>query len=220
MSESADNMGNAIRAEIFTDSPDRTEAVGEALATRLRAGDVICLEGPLGSGKTCFVRGMARGLKIDPAEVSSPTFVIAHEYTGGAATLAHVDAYRLSGPEELETIGWHELLNSNVILAVEWPSRIQTALPPERVEVVLSHAGPQARQILIHAPGSMSDRLAGLPGAGKPQHACRTCGKSIDESSPSFPFCSNRCRLADLGSWFSGGYRMIRPVQADDELSE
>jgi tRNA threonylcarbamoyladenosine biosynthesis protein TsaE len=85
-----------------TSSEDETVALGEALSRQLRPGDVVTLDGPLGAGKTRFVRGMAIGLGHDPAQVSSPTFVVAHEYAtpGARAILIHVDAYRLSGDDD------------------------------------------------------------------------------------------------------------------------
>src|SRR5688572_12984790 len=124
-------------------SEQQTIDLAAALAQRLIPGDIIALEGPLGSGKTCFVRGLARGLGIDPTQVSSPTFIIVHEYE---ARLYHLDAYRLQGgtPEELESIGWTELLHAaagrndenggaggtgGAVIAIEWPSRIGLALP-------------------------------------------------------------------------------------------
>ncbi len=78
-----------------TEDEQGTEALGEQLAGTLRAGDVVLLSGPLGAGKTAFVRGMARGLGLGAAEVSSPTFTLIHEYRGGRLTLFHVDLYRL-----------------------------------------------------------------------------------------------------------------------------
>jgi tRNA threonylcarbamoyladenosine biosynthesis protein TsaE len=211
-----------------SDAEEQTMAAAASLARNLRAGDVVTLEGLLGSGKTCFVRGLARGLGLNPMTVSSPTFVIVHEYARESARLsvAHIDAYRLSGSDELETIGWHELLAApNMVIAIEWPSRIADALPPaeRRIDVTFEHIGEHARQITIAAIDAMQDRLTDLDELSSPssaQRACRTCGRTIDESVPTFPFCSERCRLADLGTWFSGGYRMSRPVEADEELNE
>jgi tRNA threonylcarbamoyladenosine biosynthesis protein TsaE len=78
------------------------------LARDLRPGDVVALTGDLGAGKTAFVRGLARGLSLDPGEVSSPTFALVHEYRGGRLPLFHVDLYRLSGAEA-EDLGLDEL---------------------------------------------------------------------------------------------------------------
>ena len=155
-------------------------ALAAALAAHLRAGDVLALEGPLGSGKTCFVRGLAQGLGLDPSAVSSPTFVIMQEYRRSKSkvesrkakvgkprskiqiadppgrnpksliTLVHIDAYRVNGADDLETIGWSELLQApDIIIAIEWPSRIGSALPANRIDVTFAHEGEHTRSITI-----------------------------------------------------------------------
>lgn len=214
-----------------SDSPDQTLALGAALGRRLQSGDLLALEGPLGSGKTCLVRGIAGGLGLDSGSVSSPTFIICQEYSkpdrdlksDPSITLVHIDAYRLNGPDELETIGWSELIAApNTIIAVEWPSRIEAALPAERIRIDLAHLGEHSRSIVISAPDSAAQRMENvdLPERSSPHARCRTCGKDIAESMPTFPFCSLRCRMADLGRWFSEGYRLSRPVQANDESED
>ena len=135
----------------ITSTPHETIELARHLAATLRAGDVVVLDGPLGAGKTCFVRGLAAGLGLDPSHVSSPTFIICQEYENGDLRLAHVDAYRLSGPEELDSIGWRELLEAdNTIVAVEWPSRIASALPESCVCVDLEHLSETQRRITIN----------------------------------------------------------------------
>ena len=106
-----------------TGSQDETERVAEALAATLRPGDVLLLSGPLGAGKTAFVRGLARGLGIDPDEVSSPTFTLVHDYGGGRLRLFHVDLYRL-GTAGAEDLGLDELGVDDGVLAIEWPDRL------------------------------------------------------------------------------------------------
>lgn len=133
-----------------------TEAIAATLAESLAPGTVLALEGDLGAGKTRFVRGLARGLGHDPHAVSSPTFVIEHRHASpGAIPLVHIDAYRLGGPEDLEALGWDELLASGqAIVAVEWPSRIAAALPARRVTVRLCDAGDGRRTIDIQREGA------------------------------------------------------------------
>jgi tRNA threonylcarbamoyladenosine biosynthesis protein TsaE len=111
-----------------THSEDETAAVARALAPRLKPGDVVLLSGNLGAGKTAFVRGLAEGLGIDPADVSSPTFTIVHEYRGGRLTLYHVDLYRL---EQTATndLGLEEMGVADGVLAIEWPDRLTHELP-------------------------------------------------------------------------------------------
>ena len=136
----------------------RSEAETIELAARLgrglAGGEVICLEGPLGSGKTCFVRGLATGMGLDPSEVCSPTYVVWRRYEDHAPlALVHLDAFRLRGPQDLETVGWDELLEApDTVIAVEWPSRIAQALPPQRIDVVMMHEGESARRISLDAP--------------------------------------------------------------------
>ncbi len=200
-----------------------TIEIGKRLAGGLRGGDLLALDGPLGAGKTCLVRGIAAGLGINPLQVASPTFVICHEYEGGARPLIHLDAYRLRGPEDLESIGWSELLESTeAIIAVEWPSRIAAALPAQRIDISLLHESDRDRRLIFSADEPTMNRLAPHlpPGSAEGSAACRMCGKPIERSVATFPFCSKRCRMADLGKWFSGGYRVSRPVEADEELSE
>ena len=122
-------------------------------AKQLAPPAVILLEGELGAGKTCFVRGLCEGLGGDPRQVSSPTFSIMQEYEGvSAERLVNIDAYRLSGEDELATIGWDELLeDTNAIIAIEWPSRIKNALPSETLTIQLEHIDIQTRELLIKA---------------------------------------------------------------------
>jgi len=106
-----------------TESEHETEALGEQFAATLRAGDVVLLSGPLGAGKTAFVRGLARGLGLGAAEVSSPTFTLIHEYRGGRLTLFHVDLYRLTSADA-DDLGLQELGVDDGVLAIEWPERL------------------------------------------------------------------------------------------------
>ena len=109
--------------ETISRSESETEALGAVLAKDLRPGDVVALTGDLGAGKTAFVRGLARGLSLEPGEVSSPTFALVHEYRGGRLPLFHVDLYRLSGAEA-EDLGLDELGVADGVLAIEWPERL------------------------------------------------------------------------------------------------
>jgi tRNA threonylcarbamoyl adenosine modification protein YjeE len=106
-------------------------------------GLVVSLVGPLGAGKTVFVKGLAQGLGIDPAVVTSPTFVISSEYPIGAGRrLAHVDLYRVESRDELEAAGFADLLETGAVVAVEWGDRFSEALPPDRLEIAIS--GPDS----------------------------------------------------------------------------
>lgn len=134
-----------------------------ALGRSLQAGDVVLLYGELGAGKTCFVRGLARGLGIDPADVSSPTFVLVQEYgpAPDRPPLVHIDAYRLTSPEDLASAGVEDLLADEAVIALEWPERLGDDLPPARIEIRLEHAGDDARSIdaAAVAPADTASRL-------------------------------------------------------------
>jgi len=202
-----------------------THAIGVALARVLVAGDVVALEGPLGAGKTCLVRGMVEGLGLPVAAVSSPTFVISHEYANDESTpLVHIDAYRLSGPEDLETIGWHEMLRSQeVIVAMEWPSRVAAALPRRLIVIQFTHAGEHERLLSLAAAPTLVERLKAAdwpPSVLARRVNCRICQRPVETTQPTFPFCSERCRLADLNAWFTERYRTSRAAEASDELAD
>jgi len=131
----------------LTASEAETEGLAEALAATLGAGDVVLLSGGLGAGKTAFVRGLARGLGIDPFEVSSPTFTLVHEYGGGRLTLYHADLYRL-GQAAVQDLGLDEMGVNDGVLAIEWPERLAHALPGA-THVVLNVVDDTTRRVTI-----------------------------------------------------------------------
>ena len=124
-----------------------TRAIASALATHLRAGDVILLHGDLGTGKTAFVRGLATGLGIDPDQVTSPTFTLVHEYRGGRLPIVHVDLYRL-GEIDLDRVGLDEALARDGIVAIEWAERL-TQGGEDGIRVQINDRGGDVREILI-----------------------------------------------------------------------
>ena len=138
----------ATRA-IETGSEEDTADAGALFAEALSPGDLVLLHGELGAGKTAFVRGMARGLGIEPAEVSSPTFTLIQEYSGPRGLLHHVDLYRLT-PAEADDLGLDELISSGAIVAIEWPDRWRDRPPAH--EVTIEHAGGDRRTITIRHP--------------------------------------------------------------------
>ena len=122
--------------EFWTQSPEETEALGAALASSLLPGQVVAFRGPLGAGKTAFTRGLARGLGVT-GPVTSPTYTIVNEYTGGRMPLFHFDMYRLGSSEELSEIGWEDYLARGGVCAVEWSEIVADALeePCIRVDI-------------------------------------------------------------------------------------
>lgn len=139
----------AIDHELVTASAPETEAAGERLARRLAPGDVLLLEGPLGSGKTTFVRGLARALGVR-GHVSSPTFQLVRVYEG-EVPLAHADLYRLEDPAEaLPDLGLEELLDRGIAV-IEWGDRLHW---PGAVRVRFEEEeAPERRRLrLLEAP--------------------------------------------------------------------
>ena len=130
-------------------SESETEDLGRAFAATLNAGAVVLLEGPLGAGKTAFVRGMARGLGANPGDVSSPTFTLLQEYAG-RVTFFHADLYRLS-PREVDDLGLLEL-SADGILTVEWADRWASA-PRDAIRVVITKLDDDSRAINMGGHG-------------------------------------------------------------------
>jgi len=269
-------------------SESQTLAIAGEVARCLRPRDVVALDGALGAGKTCFVRGLVAGLGGDPRHVSSPTFVLHQEYEvgnwdkgpeasrqqGGAlspqssvlspragreraseiARVVHIDAYRMSGASDLESIGWDELLEADdLVIAIEWPTKVpQDALPrlrtiriqfevgwhgsPSRVgsprlsepEDPRRTCGSESRKdhdrsetcptspmrrLSFAIPTVIEERFTSLV---RQTRQCRTCSGEITADNPFFPFCSERCKLADLGAWFSEKYTITRPLDQRD----
>lgn len=113
---------------IISRSPEQTFELGRDYAAQLRAGDVLALDGDLGAGKTQFIKGVAAGLGHDGA-VTSPTFTLVHEYTGGRLPLFHFDFYRLESGDEALRIGLDDYLGANGVLAIEWAGKFPEVLP-------------------------------------------------------------------------------------------
>jgi tRNA threonylcarbamoyladenosine biosynthesis protein TsaE len=146
--------------ETESSSPAGTEALGERLGRLLAAGDLVCLSGPLGAGKTVLVRGLALGLGCDPRGVASPTYVLERTLPGGRVALRHLDAYRLSGAEEFEAADLASgPAGAGVVSALEWSDRVEEALPPERLELHLEVIDGDRRRISVSGRGERYRRL-------------------------------------------------------------
>ncbi len=130
-----------------TDSPEATQALGRRLAAHLRPGDIVALVGGLGAGKTHLAKGVAEGLGIDPAGVTSPTFTIVHEHDGPEALLLHLDLYRIETPAEAARLGLGELLSGEAVALVEWPENAHGLLPPGTLWLRLTPLGGDRRRI-------------------------------------------------------------------------
>ena len=150
--------------ESHSRSPAETRALARVLAHAIDArGLVIALVGPLGAGKTVFVKGLAEGLDVDEGLFSSPSFVIANELkTPGGIRLVHADLYRVESEGELESAGWLDWLAVGSVVAIEWGDRFPHALPRDHLEVRLSGADadrPERRTLEMRAGGPVSQAV-------------------------------------------------------------
>ena len=118
----------AMQNRVLT--PDAMERLGRAAAAHVRPGSVIALVGGLGAGKTLWTKGLVAALG-SPAEVTSPTFALVHEYPGGRVPVFHLDFYRLESPAELIALGWDEYLEADGLIIAEWADKFPELLPPD-----------------------------------------------------------------------------------------
>ena len=131
-----------------TNSAAETKALGEKLAARLKAGDVVVLEGELGAGKSELARGIARGLGVTET-VTSPSFTILNVYERGRCPLYHFDWYRLESEEELYELGMDEYLGGDGIAVIEWAERCPEAVPENVLRIRLEVTGGESRRITV-----------------------------------------------------------------------
>ncbi|MFZ6026742.1 MAG: tRNA (adenosine(37)-N6)-threonylcarbamoyltransferase complex ATPase subunit type 1 TsaE [Chloroflexota bacterium] len=149
---------DAHSIEFISRSPEQTRRVGMRLGSLLRSGDLICLNGDLGAGKTTFVQGLAAGWG-SPDAVSSPTFVLVNVYRHPAdGNLYHLDAYRLSGPAEAIDLDLDTMLADGPMV-VEWAERVRGALPEEHLRLALNYVDEDQRDMIIRAHGPRYESL-------------------------------------------------------------
>lgn len=148
---------------VTTASVEETEQLGARLGALLQPGDVLCLSGPLGAGKTALARGLARGWGAQE-RATSPTFTLINEYrrAGGGPRFYHMDAYRLAGAADAATTGVEDMLDSGGVLVIEWPERIAPILPPDCLWITLDPTDENSRTLTLSAPGAAADRLREL----------------------------------------------------------
>lgn len=141
--------------EFISRSPEQTRRVGARLGQLLRGGEVICLQGPLGAGKTVLAQGIGRGWGATTT-LASPSFVLIREHRrpAGDQVLLHIDFYRLEDPQEVLGLGLDDWLgDADVVALIEWPERAAPFLPPERMWVRLEFADTDRRRLLFTADG-------------------------------------------------------------------
>lgn len=150
-----------INIDFLSHSPEQTRRIGMRLGAALQAGDLICLQGDLGAGKTTFVQGIAQGWgSLD--SVSSPTFIIVNMYRrDDGAQLFHMDAYRLDSTPEAEELDLDSMLADSALI-VEWPERMDGLIPSERLWVNLKHVADEEREMKFNSNGKRYDELLEL----------------------------------------------------------
>jgi tRNA threonylcarbamoyladenosine biosynthesis protein TsaE len=137
-----------------------TARLGAAISRALRAGEAVCLSGPLGAGKSTLARALVRALTKPDEDVPSPTFTLVQFYEGAALKVAHFDLYRLTSPDEAYEIGLDEALDDGAAV-IEWPERLAGQLPADRLDVEIAIDGA-ARRARLTPHGSWVGRVESL----------------------------------------------------------
>jgi len=147
------------KIKILSNSPRQTMRIAKRVAAHLEKSDIIGLFGELGSGKTVFTKGLARGLGIKKAEVKSPSFILIRAYCGGRLCLYHFDLYRLEGPAEISALGYEEYFFAEGACVIEWADRLRFLLPAEYLKVKIEIRGRQKRALIFSGRGERYQRL-------------------------------------------------------------
>lgn len=134
-----------------------TQRLGAAVAAALKAGEAVCLSGPLGAGKSTLARALIRALTTPDEDVPSPTFTLVQFYEGARLNIAHFDLYRLTSPDEAYEIGLDEALDDGAVV-IEWPERLEGRFPPDRLDIEIAIDG-EARHAKLVAHGAWEGRV-------------------------------------------------------------
>ena len=167
--------------ELLSHSVEETQALGEQIGRALRAGDVVALQGELGTGKTTLIQGIARGLGRDPNTIKSPTFVLMREYPPGPPTagaragnevpLVHIDGYRLEGAPVVAALDVELIFSPEKITLIEWAERFGELLPEDCLVVQLSHVSTKRRRLTLVPHGERAAALITQVKKSSPQQA-------------------------------------------------
>lgn len=144
--------------EFIVDSVEKTLNIGEQFGALVKEGDIICINGDLGAGKTHFTKGLAKGLGINDY-ITSPTFNIVNEYNG-RLKLYHFDVYRVNDPDEIAAIGFDDYIFSDSVSVIEWSNYIDELIPLERINLTITklpELGDNYRKIVINSIGNRYD---------------------------------------------------------------
>ena len=141
------------KINIKTHSTDETRQLGQKIGTLIKQPLIIAFIGDLGSGKTAFVQGLAKGLEVpDGYYITSPTFTLINEYPG-RLSLVHVDLYRLESIDDLEDLGLDELLYGQAVIAIEWAEKLTGRQPREQLLVTMEIIDDECRKLTLDATG-------------------------------------------------------------------
>jgi len=152
--------------KLISDSREQTLEMGRLIGAILERGDIVALIGELGSGKTCLTQGMAKGLGVEEnVPVVSPTFTLINEYPG-KIPLIHLDVYRLSGPRDLEDMGYEEYFEGGGIIVIEWAEKIRDILPAKTLFISMRYIDENTREMILEGPGEKIRKLEELLESG------------------------------------------------------
>jgi len=149
--------------EFIVTTVDETYIIGKLIGSLVNSGDIICLIGDLGTGKTHLTKGIAKGLGIEDL-ITSPTFTIVNEYTG-RLKLYHFDVYRVNDPDEIEAIGFDDYIFSDGVSVIEWANYIQELIPPNNLTITIEKVldlGDNYRKITIKYSDKRYDYIKGI----------------------------------------------------------
>ena len=149
---------NERSLDFISHSEAQTRRLGARLGELLQGGDVICLVGELGAGKTCLVQGIGQGLGIE-GPITSPSFTLINEYRQARLPFYHIDLYRIGEAKEALSLGLEEYFSGEGVCVVEWADRAPDALPAEHLWIELRHLEETKRSLLMKAVGQRYERL-------------------------------------------------------------
>jgi tRNA threonylcarbamoyladenosine biosynthesis protein TsaE len=157
---------NGFSLCLISKSAEATREIGKIIGEQLGAGDILALTGELGSGKTCLTQGVARGIQVpDEYRITSPTFTLINEYPG-RVILYHMDMYRLTGPEDLEDMGYEDYFYGEGLVVIEWAEKISNILPPDNLCVSLRYLDESSREIRIAGDAGKAGKINAALKAG------------------------------------------------------
>lgn len=148
------------KIKIISNSAEQTFEIARHIGEKAKDGDLFALSGELGSGKTCFTKGLAHGLGVsDEYQITSPTFTLINEYPA-RCKLYHFDAYRLNSYSELEDLGYEEYLSGDGVVVIEWAEKIAKLIPRDSIFINFEYVDENSRKMIIRGLKSRLNELA------------------------------------------------------------